>query len=50
MYQTLRAGNNKAFKSIDSSFCESYKNNVHYEMQLINSHLEQEIVDNQTYE
>lgn len=49
MYQTLRGGFNKAFESI-ASFLNHSKNNVHYEMQLINSHLEQEIVDEQMYE
>ncbi|MDT0163574.1 DUF1837 domain-containing protein [Bacillus sp. AG4(2022)] len=49
MYKTLRGGINKAFESIDS-FLNHTKNNVHYEMQLINSHLAQEIVDDQMYE
>lgn len=49
MYKTLKGGLNNAFKSIDS-FLNHAKNNVYYEMQLINSHLEQEIVDDQTYE
>ncbi|WHZ60091.1 HamA C-terminal domain-containing protein [Metabacillus hrfriensis] len=49
MYKTLKVGLSKAFKSIDS-FLNHTKNNVHYEMQLINSHLEQEIIDDQTYE
>ncbi|WP_066411242.1 HamA C-terminal domain-containing protein [Sutcliffiella cohnii] len=49
MYQTLRGGINKAFESINS-FLNHSKNNVEYELQLINSHLAQEIVDDQTYD
>lgn len=48
MYKTYRGGLNKAFESIES-FINHARNNIHYEIQLINTHLDQEIKDEKTY-
>lgn len=48
MYKTYRGGLVKAFESIES-FINHARNNIHYEIQLINTHLDQEIKDEKTY-
>jgi Cap4 SAVED domain len=48
MYKTLKGGLDKAFESIDS-FLNHSKNNVAYELQLLNSHLQQEILEEAAY-
>lgn len=48
MYKTVKAGLQKAFESINS-FLTHKKNNVEYEMQLIDTHFHQEIDDENAY-
>lgn len=48
MYKTLRSGLTKAFDSIHS-FLTHARNNVEYEMQLIDTHFHQEIEDETAY-
>ncbi|AME06324.1 DUF1837 domain-containing protein [Bacillus siamensis] len=49
MYKTFKEGLRKAFSSINS-FINHKKNNIHFEINLVNTHFDQEIEDEQTYE
>lgn len=49
MYKNVRAGLKNAFESINSFLTHS-KNNVDYEMQILNAHFHQEVLEENAYE
>ncbi|MED1780013.1 DUF1837 domain-containing protein [Bacillus subtilis] len=49
MYKTFKEGLRNAFSSINN-FINHKKNNIHFEINLVNTHFDQEIEDEQTYE